>query len=119
MLSVGCGWGETEKALIDKGMRVKAIPIDSVIAVNAEARGVEIVYGDGAKRASKLGNERFDCILFSNVLHLVEPRLNSLGNSPNLLAPERHVIASAPNVIMVRLLARRLSVREDGQSEGL
>ncbi len=46
ILSIGCGWGETEGWLIQRGARVVAIPMDSVIAACAEARGVEIVYGD-------------------------------------------------------------------------
>jgi len=107
VLSVGCGWGETEKALIDRGIQVKAIPIDSVIAVNAESRGVEIVYTDMARARATLGTERFDCILFSNVLHLVEKPDELLGQFSELLAPGGTMIASAPNVTMVRLLARR------------
>ena len=106
-LSVGCGWGETEKALIDRGIQVKAIPIDSVIAVNAESRGVEIVYTDFSGARTALAKERFDCILFSNVLHLVEKPAELLGQFSELLAPGGTVVVSAPNVTMTRLLARR------------
>ncbi len=87
---------------------MKAIPIDSVIAVNAEARGVEIVYGDAEEAREQLDSERFDCILFSNVLHLVRDPAEFLSRFAELLAPEGRVIASVPNLSRVRLLARRL-----------
>lgn len=108
VLSVGCGWGETEKRLIEKGLRVKAIPIDSVIAVNAEARGVEIVYGDAGQAREKLGSERFDCILLSNVLHLVREPVEFMANFAELISSEGCLIASVPNLSRLRLLARRL-----------
>jgi SAM-dependent methyltransferase len=107
-LSVGCGWGETERYLIEKGIRVKAIPIDSVIAVNAEARGVEIVYGDIENAGRKLKNDRFDCVLLSNVLHLIDEPVKVLARFAELLSPTGQVIASVPNLSGFRLLARRL-----------
>jgi SAM-dependent methyltransferase len=107
ILSMGCGWGETEKRLIQKGMRVRAVPIDSVIGVNAEARGVEVVYGDAQQAREKLKNERFDCILFSNMLHLVGDPVELLRSFADLLAPHGRVVASVPNMSWPRRLARR------------
>ena len=107
VLSVGCGWGETERALMDRGIKVKAVPIDSVVAVNAAARGVEIVYGDAAQACQLLANERFDCILFSNVLHLAEKPVDFLRQFVSLLRPGGAVVASVPNVTTMRLLSRR------------
>lgn len=107
VLSVGCGWGETEKALIERGMKVKAVPIDSVVAVNAESRGVEMVYADAAQARRALGDERFDAILFSNVMHLVEKPSEFVGTFAELLSPGGTVVVSAPNVTTMRLLARR------------
>ena len=46
--------------------------MDSVIAACAEAKGVEIVYGNFAQARRKLEGEAFDCLLLSSVLHLVE-----------------------------------------------
>ncbi len=108
VLSVGCGWGETEKRPIRQGFEGEGVPIDSVIAVNAEARGVEIVYGDAEEAREQLDGERFDCILFSNMLHLVRAPAEFLSQFAELLAPEGCVIASVPNLSCVRLLARRL-----------
>ena len=108
VLSIGCGWGETERGLIEKGVRVKAVPIDSVIAANAEARGVEIVYGDAEQARKKLDGERFDCILFSNVLHLVPNPVQWLASFAELLSPDGRLIASAPNLSRLRSIARRM-----------
>ena len=111
ILSIGCGWGATEKSLIEKGMRVKGVPIDSVIAASAESRGVEIVYGDYRTAREKLANERFDCLLFSNVLHLVRDPVEFLAFFAELLAPEGCVIASVPNLPWSRRLCRRIRLR--------
>jgi 2-polyprenyl-3-methyl-5-hydroxy-6-metoxy-1,4-benzoquinol methylase len=111
ILSVGCGWGATERALIEKGMRVKGLPIDSVVAVNAEARGVEIVYGDLATARQKLRGEHFDCVLFSNVLHLVHDPVGFLSSFAEFLAPEGCIVASVPNLSWFRRASRSIRLR--------
>lgn len=118
VLSVGCGWGETEKRLIAKGLRVKAVPIDSVIAVNAEARGVEIVYTDAEHAREKLADESFDCILFSNVLHLAPNPVQMLESFAVLLAPDGRMVASAPNLALVRRISRRISFGKTANPKG-
>ena len=111
VLSIGCGWGATERRLIEKGMRVKGVPIDSVIAASAEARGVEIVYGDARTARENLADERFDCLLLSNVLHLARHPVELLASFTELLAPEGCVIASVPNLSALRRLSRRIRLR--------
>lgn len=108
VLSIGCGWGETEKRLIEMGMRVKAIPMDCVIAANAESRGVEIVHGDIKAAREGLRGDRFDCLLFSNVLHLVRYPAEWLACFSGLLAPGGRVVASVPNLSWPRRLSRRI-----------
>ena len=108
ILSIGCGWGATERRLVQKGMRIKGVPMDSVIAASAEARGVEIVYGNAKTALEKLANERFDCLLFSKVLHLVRNPVEVLAFFAELLAPEGCVIASVPNLSRLRCLSRRI-----------
>ena len=46
VLSIGCGWGESECKLVEKGLQVVAVPLDPVICGRAAARGVEMVVGD-------------------------------------------------------------------------
>ena len=71
VLSVGCGWGAMEEGLVRRGIRVVGIPLDAVISACAEARGVETVIPDLAAAWKQLVDERFDCVLISNILHLV------------------------------------------------
>lgn len=111
VLSIGCGWGATEKVLIEKGVQVKAIPLDSVIAVNAESRGVSIIYGDLESARKQLENHRFDCLLLANVLHLVPDPVRLLSSYAELLAPQGCVIASAPNLPWLRKISRSIRFR--------
>ena len=108
VLSVGCGWGVTEKKLIEEGKQVTAIPIDPVIGACAQARGVEVVCGDLPAAIEKLGNRRFDCVLLSNVLHLVREPVEFLSPLAGLLNADGRIIASVPNVSWLRRLFRRL-----------
>ena len=111
VLSIGCGWGVTERCLVERGFRVKAVPMDSVIAASAEARGVEIVYGDCHTALKKLANERFDCLLISNVLHLVRTPVEFLTPFVDLVVPGGCVVASVPNLSRLRRLSRRIRFR--------
>jgi 2-polyprenyl-3-methyl-5-hydroxy-6-metoxy-1,4-benzoquinol methylase len=112
ILSVACGWGHTEKHLIGKGVRVTGMPIDSLIAVNAESHGVEIVYGDVETALRNLSGERFDCIVFSNVLHLVPDPIGFLSLFTNLLNSSGTVVASVPNLSWIRRLSRELRLHK-------
>jgi SAM-dependent methyltransferase len=121
VLSIGCGWGATEGHLVQKGIRVVGVPMDSVIAACAEAKGVEIVYGDFKSAREKLTNDRFDCILLSNVLHLVRDPVAVLSIFAELLSPQGLVIASTPNLgrmpIWLGRLRRKPYYRELGSYE--
>lgn len=110
VLSIGCGWGVTEKRLQERGMKVKALAIDPAIAASAASRGIEVVYGDGQMPPSQLAHQRFDCLLFSNVLHLVpDPVKFLLSFVP--LCPDGWVVTSVPNVSRLRRLIRRVRFR--------
>jgi SAM-dependent methyltransferase len=98
VLSVGCGSGATEACLAEKGIRVVAIPLDPVIPGGAEAKGVEMVYGDFHAAREKLAHERFDCILLSNVLHLVPDPTDVLASFGSLLSDEGLAVLLVPNI---------------------
>lgn len=111
VLSIGCGWGATEQALVERGVHVKAVPLDSVIAVSAESRGVSIIYGDLETARKQLEKERFDCLLLANILHLVPDPVRLLASYAELLAPQGCVIASAPNLPWLRKISRSIRFR--------
>ena len=97
VLSIGCGRGATEGILAEKGMRVTAVPLDSVIGACAKARGVEIVPSDSEKALDALSGRSFDCILFMNVLeHLPNP-VGILSRYAKLLSADGAVLISVPN----------------------
>ena len=107
-LSIGCGWGATEDLLVSQGIRVVGIPLDSVIAANAEDQGVEIVHADLEQARQSLTHERFDCLLLANVLHLVEDPVQLLSVFSELLSTEGVVLASVPNFRQISVLRIRL-----------
>jgi 2-polyprenyl-3-methyl-5-hydroxy-6-metoxy-1,4-benzoquinol methylase len=110
VLSVGCGWGVTEKCLVERGLKVKALPIDPVIAASAEARGIEMIYDEGQGARANLARQRFDCLLILNVLHLVPDPVKFLASFA-LLCPDGCVIVSVPNVSRLRRFLRRIRFR--------
>ena len=70
ILSVGCGWGGTEDALQQRGAKVTALPLDSVIGAVAERRRIEVVYGDWNECMEQLDGCQFDCVVMTNLIHL-------------------------------------------------
>ncbi len=97
ILSVGCGWGETETRLVQKGHRVVGIPLDSIIAESAKSRGLEVVCPDFQRAKEALKNEKFDCILFINVLqHLPNP-VKVLAEYGELLEEKGYMVVTVPN----------------------
>jgi len=108
VLSIGCGWGATEENLVQNGKRVVAVPLDPVISACAQARGVELVQGDLNMALARLSGESFDCLLISNVLHLVQDPCEILTSFASLLSDKAIVIIALPNLLRVPVLWRKL-----------
>jgi 2-polyprenyl-3-methyl-5-hydroxy-6-metoxy-1,4-benzoquinol methylase len=97
VLSVGCGWGTTETRIVDNGMEVIAVPVDSVMEYCAQMKGVKTTPAIFGKALDTLAGQRFDCIIFSGVLeHLPNPR-SILSRFADLLVPDGVILLSAPN----------------------
>jgi 2-polyprenyl-3-methyl-5-hydroxy-6-metoxy-1,4-benzoquinol methylase len=103
VLSVGCGWGATEARLAEQGMKVTAVPIDTVIPGGAEAGGVEIVGGTFEIARGKLAGRQFDCLLVSSILHLLEDPTTVLASFAQLLSPGSVAIILVPNLLRFKL----------------
>jgi SAM-dependent methyltransferase len=108
LLSIGCGWGTTEAALARKGLSVVAVPLDPVIPGGAVAAGVEMVYGDLRTAHEQLRGRSFDCILFSNVIHLVPDPGGMLSLFQGLLADKGRAILLVPKVVPFLVYWRRI-----------
>ncbi|MGZ6224243.1 MAG: class I SAM-dependent methyltransferase [Syntrophales bacterium] len=103
VLSIGCGRGATESILVEQGIRVTAVPLDSVIGACALARGVEITPPDSEKALDALRGRSFDCILFMDVLeHLPDP-VGMLSRYAKLLTPDGVVLMSVPNFNHIKI----------------
>ena len=70
VLSIGCGWGYAEEKWMRRGMHVTAIPLDSVIGVVAERRGIKVIHGTWEESFRALRGCSFDTVILSNLLHL-------------------------------------------------
>jgi SAM-dependent methyltransferase len=97
VLSIGCGWGDTETKLARRGLSVAAIPLDSVIGAVPEAQGIEVLLVSLENGIRELGNRRFDAILISNILHLVNDPVALMKSLASLLSPGGRVIILSSN----------------------
>lgn len=108
ILSIGCGWGATEEELVRRGKTVSAVPLDAAISACAEARGVETVKGDLKQALAKLDGKRFDCIIASNLFHLVDDPASTVALLAAFLSANGKLVASVPNVFRIPTLWRKL-----------
>jgi SAM-dependent methyltransferase len=96
VLSIGCGWGETEAELWKKGVEVTAIPLDPVVGACAESRGVNVLCGGLEGAMAQLQGRRFDGVLMSGVLHLVQDPIGVLRQASSLLGEGGLLVATVP-----------------------
>jgi len=109
VLSIGCEWGATEAALAEKGLRVVAVPLDPVIPGGARAKGVEIVGSDLTTALVELSEEKFDCLLLLNVLHLAADPEGLLSSLNRLLSPGAAILILSPNLRRLPNVWRKIS----------
>jgi 2-polyprenyl-3-methyl-5-hydroxy-6-metoxy-1,4-benzoquinol methylase len=107
ILSVGCGWGATETELKKRGARVTAVPLDSVIGAMAATRGIEMVYGTIKEGLRSLRGRKFDCVLITNILHLLPEPWPSLVSYSRLVKQRGTLVITGPNFEFLPHLAKR------------
>jgi hypothetical protein len=120
LLSVGCGHGATETALIEKGIDVTVIPMDGAIAAPIASRGGRVLEPDfdralaalaalSQKNGGSPDDGRFDAILFLNVLQFLPDPAALLSRFTPYLSASGRVIASGPNFHQAGLIRKRWS----------
>jgi SAM-dependent methyltransferase len=77
LLSVGCGWGATERLLNKRGIKITALPLDSVMGATTASDEIDMVYGSLDECFGQLKGRKFDCVILTNLLHL-QPKPNEL-----------------------------------------
>ncbi|HEX2178850.1 MAG TPA: glycosyltransferase [Actinomycetota bacterium] len=120
VLEVGPAMGDMTRVLSERGCRVTGLEIDPVAARIAEQFCERMIVGNIEQMDldEVFGEERFDVILFSDVLeHLVDPAA-VLAKVRGLLAEGGTVCASIPNVahgsVRLKLLEGEFRYREKG-----
>jgi 2-polyprenyl-3-methyl-5-hydroxy-6-metoxy-1,4-benzoquinol methylase len=98
VLSVGCGSGETESELVKRGIKVEAIPIDSVIGKCAEAKGITVLPPGFEKAREMLKRRKFDCIIFLHVLQHLSNPIDVLSDCQKYLNKNGIVVITVPNL---------------------
>jgi SAM-dependent methyltransferase len=97
LLSIGSGSGANEEWLRKNGIDVCAVPVDAVFGEALRSRGIRTVEGPLDKIIESMKGERFDMILISGMLHLVNNPVNWLTKLGRLLSPEGILIADVCN----------------------
>ncbi len=100
VLDVGCSVGTLGRAIRERGARVTGIELDPVMGEEARAVLDDVHIGsvEDPQLLARLGDERFDCIIFADLLeHLVDP-WSALSRFAGHLTPEGVVVASVPNI---------------------
>ncbi len=113
ILSVGGGFGDPEVKLQERGARVTVLPLDSVVGAAAERRGLEVTYGTLAESLETLKERRFDCVVVTNLLHLLPDPWRILGECIQLLQKGGVLVVSGPNFGALPVLIRRILRRTD------
>src|ERR1035437_7765989 len=108
ILSVGCGWGAAEAKLRERGARVTALPLDSVIGAAAARQGIEVVYGTLEECLVALGGQRFDAVLISNLLHLQRNPNRLLEQCARFAQAGGTLVLSGPNFDRFSWLVKRV-----------
>lgn len=109
VLSIGCGWGSTEEALVQRGLDVTAVPLDPIIGRVAAQRGVRIVSCPLGELPARLAGETFDVVLVTGLIQLLDHPVSLLAAAAGLLSDDGVIIATFPNLSHATVLWRRLA----------
>ncbi len=107
LLSIGCGSGAAELALIESGIKVTALPLNSVIGASVARLGIEVVYATLFEGPTKLKGRAFDCIFLTDLLHLFQNPQILIQSYAALLRPGGCFVLGGPNFEFVSLFVGR------------
>ncbi len=121
VLDVGCATGYLAEALGERGCTVSGLEFDAEAAEKARPHLERLVMGDieTMDLAEAFGDDRFDVIVFGDVLEHLRDPLAALRKAKPLLADRGSVVASIPNVAHGSVRLALLAGRFDYQDLGL
>jgi 2-polyprenyl-3-methyl-5-hydroxy-6-metoxy-1,4-benzoquinol methylase len=108
ILSIGCGWGDAEITLKKRGIEVTAIPLDSVIGAAATRLGLNVVYGTLDECFTNLDSRQFDCVLMTNLLHLLPNPKAVLEQCSRFVREGGTLVINGPNFDRLPILIKRI-----------
>jgi 2-polyprenyl-3-methyl-5-hydroxy-6-metoxy-1,4-benzoquinol methylase len=108
ILSIGCGWGETECCLHDRGIEVTVMPLDSVIAKLVENKNIKTLPPDFEAAFDEMAGKNFDAILLPDILQHVPDPVRLLTRLLKFLKKDGVLVGSVPNMSVSRRLFARL-----------
>lgn len=122
VLDVGCGFATTSERIEKQGNRVTGVEENAAACDVAARRLSKVVRADLQDVAAverQLGDERFDVLIFADVLeHLAWP-VGVLQSYLRFLAPGGSVIVSLPNVGLWSVRLAHLAGRWEYQETGV
>src|SRR5215218_2465447 len=121
VLDVGCATGYLAEALVERGCTVSGVEFDPKAAEQARPHLERLVIGDieTMDLAEAFGDDRFDVIVFGDVLEHLRDPLAALRKAKALLADRGSVVASIPNIAHGSVRLALLAGRFDYQDLGL
>lgn len=121
VLDVGCATGYLARTLAERGCTVSGVECDEESAEEARPYLERLVVGDleTMDLAEAFGDDRFDVIVFGDVLEHVRNPLPVLRGAKALLADRGSVVASIPNIAHGSVRLALLAGRFDYQDLGL
>ena len=121
VLDVGCATGYLARALAERGCTVSGVEFDEEAAEEARPHLERLVVADIEKvdLAEAFGDERFEVIVFGDVLEHLRDPLPVLQSARRLLSDGGSVVASIPNVAHGSVRLALMAGRFDYQPLGL
>jgi len=107
ILSIGSGSGATESNLKQRGAKITVFPLDSVFGAASARLGVEVIYGSMEECFNQLGERKFDCILITDLLHLLPNPWQVLDQCCRLAGQTGTLVISGPNFHTLKILSKR------------
>jgi 2-polyprenyl-3-methyl-5-hydroxy-6-metoxy-1,4-benzoquinol methylase len=121
VLDVGCATGYLARALVERGCTVSGVEFDEEAAEEARPCLERLVVGDVETMdlVEVFGDDRFEVIVFGDVLEHLRDPLPVLRGARKLLTDGGSVVASIPNVAHGSVRLALLAGRFDYQTLGL
>jgi 2-polyprenyl-3-methyl-5-hydroxy-6-metoxy-1,4-benzoquinol methylase len=107
LLSIGCGSGAPEADLVRQGIKVTALPLDSVVGSMAAERDIEVIYSSLDEGLDIIRDRKFDCVVLSHFLHLMPDPETLLKRCAELLRARGTMLLSGPNFAYLPILMGR------------